>query len=35
MEYIFIHAKNNVVTENNDGMQNSKEKKIKCKEIAL
>ena len=38
MEYMFIRAKKNVITEKNDGMKNSKEKrkkKIKSKEIAF
>ena len=27
MEYIFIHAKKDVITEKNNGMKNSKEKR--------
>ena len=36
MEYIFIHVKKDVITEKNDGIKNSKEKKEnKCKEMAF
>ena len=39
MEYIFIRAKKAVITENNNGlnngMKNSKEKKIQCKKMAF
>ena len=34
MESIFIHAKEDMIAEKNDGIKNSKEKKeIKCKEV--
>ena len=35
MENILICAKKDVVTEKNDGVKNSKEKKNKCKERAF
>ena len=35
MEYIFIRAKKDVITENNNGMKNSKEKKNQCKKMAF
>ena len=38
MEYIFIHAKKDVMTESNDRIKNSEEKrkkKIECKEMVF